>query len=217
MSTKTKGVFLTIEGSEGAGKSTAVQYIKDYLTTAKKDFIITREPGGTQIAEKIRQILLQPNADEIITPDTELLLMFACRAQHIAEVILPALKAGKWVVSDRYVDASYAYQGGGRQMDLARIALLEDWIVKDIKPAVTILLDTTPEIGLARAKNRGAQDRIEQEKIEFFERVRQGYLKRAKADSQRFRIIDAAQPLSQVKTELRIILEAIEKDTNISK
>ena len=203
------GLFLTVEGIEGVGKSTAVKFIQDYLIQAKKNVVLTREPGGTRIAEKIREILLMPNEEENITADTELLLMFACRAQHIAQVILPALRAGKWVVSDRFVDATFAYQGGGRKMDLATIELLERWIVKELRPDVTILLDTSPQIGLARAKHRGVHDRIEQEKVDFFERVRNTYLERASCDKKRFCVIDATQPLDSVQSELKKILDQL--------
>lgn len=206
-----KGVFLSIEGVEGVGKSTAIKFIEEYLLRANQDFVLTREPGGTGIAEKIRQVLLTPNSEESMEPEAEALLMFASRAQLIKKVIAPALKAGKWVVSDRFVDASYAYQGGGRKIDISHIEMLEKWIVNDIKPKITILLDAPPAVGLERAKNRGAQDRIEQEKIDFFERVRQGYLERAANEPQRFRIIDATQSLVNVKAEIARILDELMK------
>lgn len=203
------GVFLTIEGIEGVGKSTAVRFIQGYLTQAKVNFIATREPGGTPMAEQIRQVLLAPNSQEVMAPATELLLMFACRAQHIATLIRPNLQAGKWVVSDRFVDASYAYQGGGRHFDLSTIEMLDNWVVDGIKPNRTILLDAPPTIGLGRTKNRGAQDRIEQEKMDFFERVRAVYLARAQQDPERFRVIDATQSLSAVQNQIKALLNEL--------
>lgn len=204
-----KGIFLSIEGIEGVGKSTAVKYIQEYLTQAKQEFVMTREPGGTPIAEKIRTILLSVDHSEIMAPETEALLMFASRAQHIQQIILPALNEGKWVVSDRFVDASYAYQGGGRKIDVSHIQMLENWIVGNVKPVVTILLDAPPSIGLARAKHRGPQDRIEKEKMDFFDRVREGYLQRARLDSARFRIINATQSLDEVQMQLKTILDEL--------
>ena len=194
--------FITIEGIEGVGKTTAVKVIQDYLTEMRQEFVLTREPGGTILAEQIRKILLAPH-DETMTSNAELLLMFACRAQHIANVIQPALQAGKWVVSDRFIDASYAYQGGGRGMDMKKIEMLDQWIVGSIQPHLTILLDAPPEVGLARAKNRGPHDRIEQEKIDFFERVRDFYLKRANNFPERFYVVDATQPLEIIQHELK--------------
>jgi dTMP kinase len=203
------GIFLTVEGIEGVGKSTAVKFIQAYLIKAKQNLVLTREPGGTPIAEKIRQILLSPDHEEIMMPETELLLMFAARAQHIQKIIKPALQSGSWVISDRFIDASYAYQGGGRKIDFSHIEMLEKWIVNDVKPNITILLDAPPGIGLARAKNRGPHDRIEQEKMDFFDRVREGYLRRATNDSSRFRVIDATQSLTKVQIELTKILDEL--------
>jgi len=201
--------FLTVEGIEGVGKSTAVQFIQTYLTRRHIAFILTREPGGTPIAEQVRTILLTPNAAERMVPETELLLMFASRVQHITQVIKPALKAGKWVVSDRFVDASFAYQGGGRGISMQKIQMLEDWLVQEMRPHCTILLDAPPEVGLSRAKSRGQYDRIEQEKIDFHARVRQAYLQRAEQDKDRFRIIDATQSLEKVQEALGKILNAL--------
>jgi dTMP kinase len=202
-----RGMFLTIEGIEGVGKSTAVKFIQEYLTQVKMGFVVTREPGGTVIAEQIRQLLLKPNPDEVMVPDTELLLMFASRTQHIATVIEPALLTGKWVVSDRFVDASYAYQGGGRGFNLSQIQILAKLFVKNCFPNVTILLDAPPSVGMARAKRRSSQDRIEQEQIDFFERVRATYLALAQAEPERFRVIDATQPLAKVQTDIKIVLD----------
>lgn len=198
--------FITIEGIEGVGKSTNINWIRQCLEQAKIDFILTREPGGTPIAEAIRQIFLYTN--EPMVNHTELLLMFAARAEHIARVIKPALLAGKWVICDRFTDASYAYQGAGRGISDTEIAALEQWIQGDLRPDLTFLLDAPVSISLHRAKNRGGDlDRIETEEIEFFERVRAGYLARAAQYPERYRVIQADQPLEQVQQSIQQILE----------
>jgi dTMP kinase len=202
-----QGIFISIEGIEGVGKSTAVNFIKEYFLKQQIPFIVTREPGGTNIAEQIRKILLTPT-EEIMLPETELLLMFASRIQHIKTVIMPALDAGKYVICDRFDDASFAYQGGGRGIDLAYIKGLDDWLVKR-RPDITFLLDASPEIGLMRAKHRGPEDRIEQEKTTFFDRVRAVYLERAKQDTKRFKVIDASQSIEMVQQEIKTILDNI--------
>lgn len=202
-----RGKFITIEGTEGAGKSTALQCIQEFLKAHHLEFILTREPGGTPLAEEIRNVLLHPVSQEIMRPETELLLMFAARAQHISQCIEPALSAGKWVVSDRYIDASYAYQGGGRQMDLTLLKTLDNYIVGDLYPDLTLLLDLPVAIGAARAEKRGApKDRIEQEKEDFFERIRTVYLQRAQQDSRRIKVIDSSPALADVQQQIQQVL-----------
>jgi dTMP kinase len=208
-----RGVFISLEGGEGVGKSTAVKFIQNYLQQANIDFITTREPGGTPVAEQMRQLLLNPNIAETITPDTELLLMFASRSQHLANLIKPALLDGKWVICDRFVDASYAYQGGGRGFDVEQIAWLDNWIVGNVQPQITILLDASPQVGMTRTKNRASHDRIEQEKIDFFERVRAAYLARAQAAPTRFKVLDASKPLAVVQGEIKNILDTLRQST----
>ncbi len=203
-----KGKFITVEGTEGAGKTTSLQFIKKYFQDIQHDIVWTREPGGTPLAEKIRDILLKPLTDEVMAAETELLLMFAARAQHLQQCILPALVAGKWVVSDRFVDASYAYQGGGRKMDLQKIKMLDQLVVNHHYPDLTLLLDISPEMGFARAEKRGTEkDRIEQEKIDFFVRVREGYLARAQQDPQRIKVIDASADVLEVENQIRRALD----------
>lgn len=196
-----QGLFITVEGVEGSGKSTLVPFVQGYLLEKKVDLVITREPGGTEIAEVIRGVLLD-HYEEKMSEDTELLLFFASRAQHIEHKIKPALQAGKTVLCDRFTDASYAYQSGGRGIDESRIAVLEEWVQKGLQPDITILLDVPPEIGLNRIQNRGPLDRFEIEKVTFFERVRAVYLERAKRYSDRYRVIDASQDLEDVKEDL---------------
>lgn len=200
--------FITIEGGEGAGKSTNIDYIVNYLKQQGKDLVITREPGGTSIGEKIRTLLLDPE-NKGMDFRTELLLMFAARSQHISQVIKPALEQGKWVVCDRFTDASYAYQGAGRNMGKDNIALLEQWVQGNLRPDATILLDVPVDIGLQRVVQRADQDRFEQEKMKFFDTVRQAYLDLAKEHPQRFHVIDAAKELAEVQTQLKNVLESI--------
>lgn len=203
-----RGWFLTLEGVEGTGKSTNLSFITDYLRDAGVDLIVTREPGGTELGEEIRDLLLSHREDGM-HPDTELLLMFAARAEHLRRKIQPALAAGQWVLSDRFTDATYAYQGGGRALDLERIAILEDWTQGALRPDVTFLLDLDPEVGLARAANRAALDRFEQEDLAFFQRVRHAYQQRVEEQPERFRVVDASQPLEEVQADLRAYLDAL--------
>jgi dTMP kinase len=192
-----RGRFITLEGGEGAGKSTLLAGLRDHLLHRGVNLLQVREPGGTGLGEAIRSIVLDP-AHLQISPESELLLMFASRAQLVRERILPALEAGQWVLCDRYVDASYAYQGAGRGQPAERIAELESWACAGLKADLTLLLDLPVSTGRARAAGRGAADRIEVEADAFFERVRQAYRDRAEAEPQRFRVIDASQPVDNV-------------------
>ncbi|HEY5849860.1 MAG TPA: dTMP kinase [Lysobacter sp.] len=191
--------FVTLEGGEGAGKSTVLAALREVLQATGGDVVVTREPGGTPLAEQIRGLLLDTH-HEPPTADAELLLVFAARAQHVRETVLPALQRGAWVISDRFTDASYAYQGAARGGDLQFIAELERRVV-GIAPAMTLLLDVPVAVGLQRARGRGATDRIEAEREDFFERVRAGYLARAGAEPERFRVIDASQPADAVAAQ----------------
>lgn len=198
-------LFISLEGVEGMGKSTALKFIESELKAHALPFIVTREPGGTQIAEGIRDLLLKHH-DEKMHPDTEALLMFAARAQNVANVIKPALAAGKWVLSDRFTDASFAYQAGGRHIDAEHLGKLAHWVLGDFKPNLTLLLDAPIEVGLERIKRRQYKDRIEKEDICFFERVRKSYLTRARNEPDRFRIIQAHKPLPEVKADIKAAL-----------
>ena len=193
--------FITIEGVEGAGKSTAVKILQTYLDQKNVDYVLTREPGGTDIAECIRRVLLGDYNEEM-SADTELLLMFAGRSQNINQVINPALQNGQWVLSDRFTDASFAYQGGGRGVPVKHINDLAQWVQGDLAPDLTFLMDIPVEEGMKRISSRGAKDRIEREGLEFFNRVRQTYLNRAKAEPDRFVMIDASQSLDVVHNQL---------------
>lgn len=202
-------MFITIEGGEGGGKSTNLAYIEQYLKAQGKDVVVTREPGGTELGEKLRHILLDPG-NEGMDDRAELLLMFAARAHHVAKVIQPALNAGKIVLCDRFTDATYAYQGGGRGLPMDDIALLENWVQGELRPDLTILLDLDIEIGLFRASERSDQDRFEQEEMRFFDRVRESYLQMAKAQPERYRVIDAGESLEDVQKQLhQVLVEAI--------
>lgn len=197
--------FITLEGGEGVGKSTNLAAIADFLRAGGDEVVVTREPGGTPYAEELRSLLLSPRAEPVM-PSAELLTLFAARAQHWHALIVPALKRGAWVLSDRFVDATYAYQGAGRGLAVADIAVLEQWLLQGQQPGLTLLLDMPVADGMARARARAVLDRFESEQLEFFERVRSGYLARAAADPQRMKRIDAGQPLSAVQAD---VLEAI--------
>ena len=200
METK-RGRFISFEGIEGVGKTTALNYVQEQLDVVHIPYVITREPGGTPISEAIRGILLN-HYDETMCPDTELLLMFAGRTQNIAHVILPALRRGQWVLSDRFIDASFAYQGGGRGILVKYIEELAQWVLGNLKPDLTLLLDAPVSISLSRVKSRGAKDRIETEGLEFFKRVRESYLVLANQEPVRFQIIRAYQELPAVKEQI---------------
>ncbi|WPO98751.1 dTMP kinase [Pseudomonas sp. HR96] len=202
------GLFITLEGPEGAGKTTNREYLAEHLRRAGLDVVLTREPGGTPLAERIRELLLTPS-DEPMHADTELLLVFAARAQHLAQVIRPALARGAVVLCDRFTDATYAYQGGGRGLSLPRIGALEDFVQGTLRPDLTLVFDLPVEIGLARATARGRLDRFEQEGRAFFDAVRNTYLQRAAAEPQRYRLVDAAQSLEQVQRSLDALLPQV--------
>ncbi len=196
------GQFITVEGGEGAGKSTNLALIKTLLEAAGKKVVMTREPGGTPLGETIREVLLDAKQSRM-SSDTELLLMFAARAQHLDELIKPALAAGHYVLCDRFTDATYAYQGGGRGVSMARIAELEQFVQGDLRPDLTILLDLPVAQGMQRAGERSAPDRFEQEQHQFFEKVRSTYLERAKQQPQRYRVINAGLDLEGVQQQIR--------------
>lgn len=200
-----KAKFITLEGIDGAGKSTQMGWIDAALKCRGIPFVMTREPGGTQLGEKLRSILLH----EDMHPDTEALLMFAARSEHLATVIKPALEAGIWVVSDRFTDASFAYQGGGRGLDYARLAVLEDWLQDGFQPDLTLLFDVPVEVARQRLMKNASLDRFEHEEEAFFNRVRLAYLDRAKRNQDRFSIIDSSLPLEEIEKILEEVISTL--------
>jgi dTMP kinase len=203
-----KGKFITIDGVEGAGKSTQINFICQYLADKGINVALTREPGGTEIGEKIRTLLLSNSTGEMHA-DTELMLMFAARNEHIQNKIIPTLNQGNWVLSDRFTDASYAYQGGGRGLDIARIAQLEQWVMRNFAPDMTLLLDVPVEIGMQRVESRGEKDRIEQESLDFFNRVRNAYIARSEQYPERIKLIDSSQTTEHTQQQINAILDKL--------
>ena len=199
--------FITVEGIEGAGKTSCLDLLEQRIRQRGHDVLVTREPGGTPLGEDLRQLLLGHRHDGM-ADDTELLLMFAARAEHLHAKIEPALAAGSWVLCDRFTDATYAYQGYGRGIDLQRIAALETWVLGERRPDLTLLLDLPVEVGLERAGRRSTPDRFERQALTFFDRVRQGYLSLAAAAPGRFRVVDAAQSLDQVSRQVTATINA---------
>lgn len=200
------GKFITLEGTEGVGKSTCIAVIEDWLKGRGIAFVSTREPGGTSLGEELRQLLLAHRTTDM-SPLAELLLVFAARAQHLAEKIRPALASGVWVLCDRFTDATFAYQGGGRSLDEDTIQALARLVHPDLAPDLTFLLDLDPEIGLHRAGRRGTLDRFERQDLAFFERVRQGYHRRMQADQARFSLVEAGEAPEVVAAAIRRVLD----------
>jgi dTMP kinase len=200
-----KAKFITFEGVDGAGKSTHLEWFADALRQRGLDVVVTREPGGTPLGEQLREILL----NQPMSIGTEAMLMFAARLEHIEQVIKPALRAGKWVISDRFSDASFAYQGGGRGLDWDKLSQLEQWVHPDLQPDLTLFFDVPIEVARQRLANNVSLDRFEQEQADFFERVRAGYHKRVRENPQRYAVIDAAQSMDKVKHKLEVILASI--------
>lgn len=202
------GKFITLEGTEGVGKTTNRQFIQDYFKAKSLPLCVTREPGGTPLAEEVRELLLAKR-DENVDEQAELLLVFAARAQHLNQVILPALKRGEWVLCDRFTDATYAYQGAGRGLSLTTIEALEELVQGELRPDLTIVLDIDVETGLARAGERAALDRFESEAVEFFHRVRAGYQQRVASSPERYAVVDAGQPLEKVQQDIQLVLDGL--------
>jgi len=202
-----RGKFITLEGIDGAGKSTHLAWLADYFRQRGRSVRVTREPGGTELGEKLRQILLDPK--NAMHAETEVLLMFAARRQHLDQVIEPALAQGEWVVCDRFTDATFAYQGGGRGVDWKRLLLLEQWVQHGLQPDLTLVFDLPPEVGRARARDAREADRFEQEQNEFYQRVRAGYLRRAQEAPARIKVVDAARGVERIQQHLSDIAGAL--------
>lgn len=196
-----RGKFISLEGGEGSGKTTAIHCIRQWLDARNIPYIMTREPGGTPLAEEIRQLILSPR-DETVNNTTELLLVFAARAQHLAEKIQPALEKGSWVISDRFLDSSYVYQGKARGGDTEILNQLADWVVGDNKPDATLVLDVPVELGQERVVQRQHQDRLDKESLSFHQKVRDGFLERAQAEPGRVKVIDASLSLDLVQQQI---------------
>jgi dTMP kinase len=197
------GKFITVEGVDGAGKSSFLPWIEQRLRAAGRDVLCTREPGGTPLGERLRQMLLHKR----ISPVTEVLLMFAARREHLDQVIRPAVDGGRWVLCDRFTDATYAYQGAGRGVPLQQIEALEDWVQEGLQPDLTLLFDLPVEVARARSSGARAPDRFESEQLDFFQRVREGYLRRARSSPRRFTIVDASRSMAEVQAQLAAIEE----------
>ena len=200
-----KSKFITLEGIDGAGKSTQLNWLAEHLRSQGRNVLVTREPGGTPLGEKLRELLLHQS----MHLETEALLMFAARREHLDKVILPALQAGNWVISDRFTDASFAYQGGGRGLDVGKLRILEKWVQQDLQPDLTLLFDVPVEISRQRLSSNSSLDRFEQEKQDFFQRVREAYLKRAAQFPSRIRVIDSRQSVADIHAELEEIISSI--------
>ena len=203
------GKFISIEGIEGAGKSTQLAFIERYLKQQGKNIVVTREPGGTALGEQVRELLLAPR-DEGMAVDTELLLMFAARAEHIDQVIKPAIQRGDWVISDRFVDATFAYQGGGRGIAAERIEQISAWTLNGLQTDITFLFDLTVELGQQRVISRnGIVDRFEQEKTAFFQKIRDCYLQRSQQEPNRIKVIDASKTINEIELQLTAALDRL--------
>ncbi len=210
MTTAKKGRFITFEGIDGAGKSTHIQFVSGMLTKVNIKNIITREPGGTPLGEKLRELLLHQE----MAVATEALLMFAARQEHLEQKILPALRQGTWVISDRFADASFAYQGAGKQFSWSKLEQLENWVLEGFQPDLTLLFDLSPTLAEKRRKGVHVPDKFEKEKRNFFLRARTGYLKRAEADPERFRIIDSSQNIAAIQRQIAGIIQPMMDASN---